>query len=298
MKEIQDNEIRVIGQQKPCRHHRHTKGWLLVVLAALMAGLAYWLFVPRAAQPPAPVEDEGRGATPLVEEQDSGKAPGPKLSPIGRPLATTHKAYTEMRDTLINDISLRLYIPHHAQMELCVGTPNQHDTTLVFAAQAADVRADNGEIVGAYVCQGEPLSWGKSKLGFCACIEGQVTIGMAENSPLFEQATERGGYFFRQYPLVADGQVVENEPRGKSIRRGLCQRGEEIFMVETGDRESFHDFAQALADLGVRQAIYLVGSYAHGWAVDHQGQRHHFGQDTRADRSPTRYQNYLLWRQK
>ena len=64
------------------------------------------------------------------------------------------------------------------------------------------------------------------------------------------------GYFFRQYPLVKDGQVIDNEPKGKSIRRAICDRQGEIFMVETGSIESFHDFAQALADLGVdRQYI-------------------------------------------
>ena len=34
-------------------------------------------------------------------------------------------------------------------------------------------------------------------------------------------------------------------------------------MVETTTRESFHDFAQALVDLGADNAIYLVGSSAY-----------------------------------
>ena len=42
-------------------------------------------------------------------------------------------------------------------------------------------------------------------------IDGKVTIGVAENSSLFEEATEKGGYFFRQYPLVDKGTLVENE---------------------------------------------------------------------------------------
>lgn len=50
-------------------------------------------------------------------------------------------------------------------------------------------------------------------------------------------------------------------------------------MVETGSIESFHDFAQALADLGVDQAVYLVGSSAYGWAVDEVGTTFEFGED-------------------
>ena len=110
----------------------------------------------------------------------------------------------------IADIPIRMYIPHHAEMSLHLGRINRQDTTIVYVAQAADVRADNGGIVGAFVLCGEPKAWGLSKKGFCASIDGKVTVGVAANSPLFEQATERGGYFFRQYPLVDNGVPVFN----------------------------------------------------------------------------------------
>jgi hypothetical protein len=177
---------------------------------------------------------------------------------------------------------------------------DKNDTTIVYAAQAADERADNGGIVGAFVLKGEPLAWGISKKGYCASINGVVTIGVAENSPLFEQATVHGGYFFRQYPLVSDGQIVENEPKGKSIRRSICDRDGEIFMVETGSKESFHDFSQALVDLGVDQAVYLVGSSAYGWAVDGEGVVHEFGEDNyyKGRRRMPKNTSYIVWRRK
>ena len=127
-----------------------------------------------------------------------------------------------------------------------------------------------------------------------------MTVGVAENSPLFEQATEREGYFFRQYPLVKDGAVVDNELKGKAIRRAVCDRIGEIFMVETGTPESLHDFAQALADLGVDQAIYLVGSSAYGWAVDATGTVHEFGEDNyyKGRRRIPKNTSYIVWRRK
>ena len=177
---------------------------------------------------------------------------------------------------------------------------NKEDKSIIYAAQAADVRADNGGIVGAFVLNGEPKAWGLSKKGYCASINGKVTIGVAENTSLFEEATMNNGYFFRQYPLVSNGKLVENEPKGKSTRRAICDRQGEIFMVETGTTESFHDFAQALVDLGVDQAIYLVGSTAYGWAVDENGKTHEFGEDNyyTGRRKMPKNTSYIVWKRK
>ena len=161
---------------------------------------------------------------------------------------------------------MRLYVPLNTTPRLEVGYKCIDDTThnlLLF--QAADVRADNKKIVGAFVLRGKPLSWGLSKKGYCSIIGDKVTVGVADNSPLFEQATEVGGYFFRQYPLVSNGQLVENELKSQSTRRGLCELEGKVVVVETFTPESLHDFAQALVDIGTTNAIYLVGSSAIGW---------------------------------
>ena len=219
---------------------------------------------------------------------------------LGTQVDSLAQGFVEIKDTLINDIPLKIYIPHNSMMSLHIGKMDKGDKTVVYAAQAADVRADNGGIVGAFVLKGEPRAWGLSKKGYCASINGVVTIGVAENSPLFEQATEHGGYFFRQYPLVSDGSIVENEPKGKSVRRAICDRKGEIFMVETGTTESFHDFSQALVDLGVDQAVYLVGSSAYGWAVDEVGTIHEFGEDNyyTGRRKMPKNTSYIVWRRK
>ena len=196
---------------------------------------------------------------------------------------------------MINDIPLRIYIPHNAKMSLHVGRLDKRDTSIIFAAQAADIRRDNRKIVGAFVLKGEPLAWGLSKKGYCAIINDKITIGIADNSPLFEQATETDGYFFRQYPLVDNGKLVENEPKNKSVRRALCDRNGEVMMVESLSNESFHDFAQALVDLGITNAIYLVGSSAYGWAVNDNGDRIEFGiENLRLPKNAS----YIVWRRR
>ena len=293
-KDIKDDQIRIIGEDNSGKSP-FRRFWiiLLSVCVLLLVGGSI-LFAVLNREKASETEPE-----PAYFEPEATSEPI-VCEWLGSRVDSLAKGFTEIRDTLINDIPLRIYIPHNAEMSLHVGRMDIRDTSVVYAAQAADVRADNGGIVGAFVLKGTPRSWGLSKKGFCASIDGVVTVGIAENSPLFEEATEKEGYFFRQYPLVDNGQLVENAPKGKSIRRGICDRQGEIFMVETGTPESFHDFAQALVDLGVDQAIYLVGSSAYGWAIDQAGTRHEFGDNnyyTGRRRMP-KNTSYIVWRRK
>ena len=272
VKDISDNEIRVIGEDDDQGKKPLSWKWLLLLVVGIAIGVLVWQVLPRKHElvNKASVESGYFDPAPEVVEQSAVQQPLAEAEEIG-------KGFVEMTDTTINDIPMRLYIPHQMRYSLYLGTIDRNDPTILFATQAADVRADNGGIVGAFVLEGEPKAWGLSKKGFCAIINDTVTVGVAENSPLFEKATEEGGYFFRQFPLVDNGQLVENEQKGKAVRRALCDRNGEIFTVETLTPESFHDFAQALVDLGVDNGIYLVGSAAYGWATDAEGQRHEFG---------------------
>ena len=296
LKDIRDDQIRIVGEgvrRKPLSR----SVWIIIIsIIVLISVGVIALFVSNHEET---VIVELKAPEPALFEPEI--APEPiKHEWIGRKVDSLQVGFTEIRDTLINDIPIQIFIPHNAEMTLHIGRMDKEDKSVIYTAQAADVRADNGGIVGAFVLKGEPKAWGLSKKGFCASINGQITIGVAENSPLFEKATEQGGYFFRQYPLVSNGKLIENEPKGKSIRRAICDRQGEIFMVETGTTESFHDFAQALVDLGVDQAIYLVGSTAYGWAVDENGTTHVFGEDNyyTGRRKMPKNTSYIVWKRK
>lgn len=295
-KEIRDDQIRVINSENLKKKPSRTQ-WIIIisVLTLLFVGIIIGAFSHYKKNKIQQLQEPEPALFEPIEEPE----PVP-IQWLGNAPDSSALGYTEIQDTLINDIPIRIYIPHNADLSLHIGRMNRKDTTVIFAAQAADVRADNGGIVGAFVLKGEPKAWGLSKKGYCASINGQITIGMADNSPLFEQATEEGGYFFRQYPLVSNGEIVENELKGKSIRRGICERQGEIFMVETGTPESFHDFSQALVDLKVNQAVYLVGSSAYGWAVDQTGTTHEFGDDNyyTGRRKMPKNTSYIVWRRK
>lgn len=47
------------------------------------------------------------------------------------------------------------------------------------------------------------------------------------------------------------------------MRRALAKQGEDLYIIESVNRESLYDFSEALADLGISDAIYLVGGDAY-----------------------------------
>jgi hypothetical protein len=294
--DMRDDEIRILGDSPklPSGKPGGSK-WLPTLVIVLLLILSLVIFFEHKQQN----VDEGRLAY-FEKHIEQAKVSKEHRTPFGRVVDDDVGGFCEIKDTIINDILLKIYIPHNADMKLHIGRIPQEDESVIYVAQAADVRADNGGIVGAFVLNGKPLAWGLSKKGYCAAINGDISIGVAENTHLFEKATEENGYFFRQYPLVDNGRLVENEPKGKSVRRAICDRIGEIFMVETYTTESFHDFSQALVDLGVDNAVYLVGSSAYGWAVDENGERHEWGilNIHKGRHKMPKNTSYIVWRKR
>ena len=286
-KDIRDDEIRIISASQEKKGFR-LWAWGCLAVASVVIVLALLLLLND--QKPGMEID----TTQVVFEPSNEAARETEADTkwLGNYIDTT-KAYTEhLRDT-INDIPLDIYIPHNAVPELVLGVPSLQDKSIVLTTQAADIRADNGKIVGAFVLNGKPLSWGLSKKGYCGIIDGKVAVGVADNSPLFEEATEKEGFFFRQYPLVDNGVLVENAPKGKSIRKALCDRDGEIMVIMSQTPESFHDFAQALVDMQVDNAIYLVGSTSFGYFRDYYDQLEIIYNKLRYG---YQYENFIVWR--
>ncbi len=207
----------------------------------------------------------------------------------------TGPMYVSARDTVAGGVALRILTAEGATPQLVIGSEALDDSAAVLVAQAADVRADNGQIAGAFVMKGDLLSRGEAKAGFCAIVNGQITVGVADATPMLEKAIESEGYFFRQFPLVVGGQIVENKPRGTSLRKALAEIDGRISVILSLDRLTFHEFSQALVDAGVTNAVYLVGSTAPGFYVDEQGTRFTFGKESANDKEWKNI-NYIVWK--
>lgn len=286
---IQDDELRVLGKPSPEEPKKKGFKWyyavaILLILSGVIFAAVRLFDIQRNEIVPDFYETE-------LSDTIAMRETIPVMEKLGN-YTDSSNAYTEHIQKIVNDIVLDIYIPHNATPRLFIGTPDLNDKNIIFTTQAADIRADNGKINGAFVLAGEPKAWGLSKKGYCAIINGNITIGVADNSPLFEEATETGGYFFRQYPLVDNGKLVENEPKGKAIRKAICQRGEEIIVVMTSEPESFHDFSQALIDLGASNAVYLVGGASYGYFRDKLDQLSVIYDKLRGGQ---KYENHIQW---
>lgn len=297
--DIGDDEIRIIGDETPHKVTVLNKWWIIGILVAIIAVVAIVIVSSNSTSHEADPE--------VIEnvlkeqlEQSSDTAPSQNLvkTRFGREVDSLTRGFCQIRDTMINDVPLRIYIPHNAEMSLHIGKVDKSDESIIYVAEAAFIREDNGKILGAFVLNGEPKAWGLSMHGYCASINGVVTVGVANDTPLFEKATQHGGHFFRQYPLIDNGVLVENAPKNKSIRRAICQRNDETFMVESQTKESFHDFSQALVDLGIDNAVNIAGSLAYGWAVDEEGTTHEFGSPNfyNGRKKMPKNTNYMVWR--
>lgn len=276
--DIKDDEIRIISSDVSSgmnaigkRRKIRTVVWLVTAVFVIAAGALFYGVLSTG--------DDKDDEEHVVVEENAGKA-------------ERKKGYVEKTDTTVNKIPLVVFTPRFATARLQRGIETLRDTAAVLVLQAADVRKDNGEIVGAYVSEGNLISKGQAKSGFCAIIGGTLIIGVSDATPYLEQAIETNGYFFRQYPLVVGGQVVENKPKGKAIRRALAELDGETAVVISKVRITFHEFSQALVDIGVSNAIYLVGSGTYGTAVDSSGKRIKFGKEVAAT-SPNI--NYIVW---
>ena len=283
-KEISDDEIQILGLEykkteatQPFLKKKQVVAGVLLAIAIIIVSIV--LLIYKNYKSNLPVETK-----PVAVQLDIHSE---KAAPAG---------YIEVSEETVNDVPLRIYVPKNVIPELSLSIPDEADSTVVFVTQAADIGENDYGIVGDFVLKGEVLAKGVKKEGFCSIINNILTVGVSSQTSLLQDAIQEKGYFFRQYPLVSNSKAIYNKPKGKSIRRALAIRKGEILMIESRDRESLNDFAQALADSGISEAIYLMGTeYVYGWYIDEKGNQNFFG--------PQREyvgegENFLVWRRK
>lgn len=284
--EINDNEIRIISaDEPPARDIKRGsfRLYLLIILGVIILGCLVFVFIQKTGKSD---NDALIEVAESVIEKDSVIINDKRITDI--------KGYTSALDTAVNKQGLLILSPENARPRLIIGTESLNGPNIILAIQAADVRGDNGRIAGTFVLNGELISKGEAKAGYCSIINGELTIGVADATPMLEQTLTEDGYFFRQYPLVVGGQIVENKPKGKAIRKALAEIGGKICVVMSKERLTFHDFSQLLIDAGARNAIYLVGASTYGFYVDENGCKVEIGDAPWTD---VEYVNYIIWEQ-
>lgn len=202
-----------------------------------------------------------------------------------------------MHDSIIvNDIQLDIFVPVNAKPSLAVGKINPQNENIVLCTQATDVRADNGQITGSFIINGELISHGYShKWGFCSIIGDRLKLGAARETPEFEESLNNNGSFFRQHPLIVNGHIYKSTIKGKAVRKALCEIDGKFVVVMTRTRESIHDFSLALHDIKSANAIYLVGADSYTFYRDENGDLMEFNTPLYEKNHNV---NYIYWSRK
>lgn len=196
----------------------------------------------------------------------------------------------------VDGLKLRIVTPYNSVPSLEIGHDCLSDTMSICIVQAASIAIDkdgNSSVVGAMVKDGKPISWGRSKAGYCAIIDDSIHIGASKHTYLFEQATERGGDFFRQYSLVENGKLSSMKNQDRYIRHALCVRNGRLSIVASVDSVVLNDFTKALIKADVEEAIMLEGGDPIFEHVDLEGKRHNYGV---VDYPYSNAVSYLVWR--
>lgn len=263
--EINDNEIRIISAYESATRNIKRSSlrlWILIIFGVMILGCLVFILTRGTDD----IEkDEPIKVIEPVSEEDPLIVNEEKITDI--------KGFTIALDTTVNKKGLLILSPENATPRLIIGSEFLNNSNIILATQAADVRGDNGQIASTFVLNGELISKGEAKAGYCSIINGELSIGIADATPMLEQTLTEGGYFFRQYPLIVGGQIVENKPKGKAIRKALAEIGGKIYVVMSKDKLTFHDFSQLLIDVGARNAIYLVGSSSYGFYINDEGEK-------------------------
>lgn len=300
--DIKDDEIRIISSERNLPVYSEQsppdsgqepekpkwKLWVIITAILLFGGLCVFFWWEVKDDPEEDVPQQSEYVSDIATGKIS-KSENTQFLPI---TDSYEKGFVTTKDTIINKVPLKIFAPQNLVPRLHIGTDALKDTSAMFVVQAADTRKDNNQILGAYVSEGNLLSRGSSKAGFCAIINGKLVIGVADSTPYLEQAIESGGYFFRQYPLVVGGQVVDNKLKSSSLRKALAELNGETVVIMNDKPQTLNEFSQTLVDLGVTNAIYLIGSSAPGFAVDEKGNRIHFGKEFE---NPSANSNYIIW---
>lgn len=260
--------------------------WIAVAAVAAVAAIACLLLLwPRADKPAENTANEH------IVDITHNKATEPSSVVTSLPASPKQEATVEVTDVEFNHVPLKVFTINGGKAELVMGTLQDLGDNVLLAVHAADVRADNDEPVGVFVVNGEVKSRGQNKNGFCAILNGQITIGQQVETSLFERVINERGSFFRQFSIVSAGQPVELAPKGKALRRALCITNGQVQVVESQRSATYGDFAKALSQMGVGDALVLVGGnvcvYCPGNTEVHEGA----WLDTN---HPS--ENYLVWR--
>lgn len=167
----------------------------------------------------------------------------------------------------IDGVTMRFYNLAGLKASMSREMPADSDSSVVLVTQGWDYYFDDAKqyhFLGDFVYNGKMLAQGTGKAGFVAVTTKGWQMGISQEDSVRDYVLDQGGSMFRQFALVSAGQICLKQfaLKGKVHRRALARKPGDAtaYYVETVNKESLYDFAEALADYGFIDAVYLTGA--------------------------------------
>lgn len=156
--------------------------------------------------------------------------------------------------------------------------PDTADRSLILFMRSADYHP-GGSPIGPMVVNGESLEAKEreSRMAYMAISpDGRPVIGVSHSDRMRRYATETGGSFFRQYVLLSDGTLpADFRLHGKVERAAIGRMADgSLHYIVTRHKETMYDFADAMREYGVVDAMYITGGNAYTFYRDSSGAPH------------------------
>lgn len=167
----------------------------------------------------------------------------------------------------IDGVTMRFYNLAGLKASMSREMPADSDSSVVLVTQGWDYYFDDAKqyhFLGDFVYNGKMLAQGTGKAGFVAVTTKGWQKGISQEDSVRDYIISQGASMFRQFALVSAGQICLKQfaLKGKVHRRALARKPGDAtaYYVETVNKESLYDFAEALADYGFIDAVYLTGA--------------------------------------
>lgn len=194
-------------------------------------------------------------------------------------VAATNEVLPEvvMSHDSIFGVSMNIYELRGLRAEISFEEPDSLDKDVYLYSRCAD-HGGEGRYLGSLVKDGEMLADDHSRLGYFAAVGSRMVIGVARSEKVRDYCIENKGSFFRQFILVSNGGIPGRfYLHGKVERRAIGSIGNTLFYIETPNKETMWDFADALREYGFTDAIYITGGDARGFYRTADGKSHEIG---------------------
>ena len=180
----------------------------------------------------------------------------------------------------IMGVKLRIYRISGLEAHFADTVPDFSDPSVYLITRSADYRIKNDRrmMIGDFIQDGEILARGNWRAGFMAIADGNAQIGVSRGGKISRYTARHGGSFFRQLALVTAGTVCDGQYilRGKVSRCAYARDIDgQMYFIETENPEGLSTFADALAEYGFTDAIYVTGgAQPHLFFRSHDGTPH------------------------